>query len=176
MKFILHILSSISPLLFFFGGFTYSLLYQNNFGYYFSFMVLFLGELGGRFLKSFFKSVFPNKEWMERPNQNAPCTFFLTKHSKPSWGFPSGHAHTTSFSLTLLLLYLWKLTNEALDKKIFFTMIALLFIMYVSWSRISLECHNKYQVLAGITSGFILGVYAYFLYVNFQNLASPEEQ
>jgi membrane-associated phospholipid phosphatase len=172
MKFILHIISSLSPLILFFGGFIYSLFTQNPFGYYFSLVILLLGEGCGRFLKLFFQTTFPDSKWMERPDPNAPCTFFLTKHSSPSWGFPSGHSLTNSLGLTLISLYVWAQAHIPLDKSIFITLISIFFMIYVGWSRITLGCHNIYQVTGGILFGILLGIYSFYLYENIKNLDS----
>ena len=170
MNYILHIISSLSPLIFFFGGILFSLVTRNNFGYYFTTYLTIFGDLFNRLLKIIFTNIFSESEWIKRPDPDAPCNFFLNNPTHQSGGFPSGHAQTISLGTTLGLSYLWHFSTEIITKKIIITILLCLFLLYVCWSRLSLGCHNIYQIIGGLIIGLIFGLYGYYLFVNFTNL------
>ena len=74
---------------------------------------------------------------MKRPNPNAPCSYFMTSNiAGINWGFPSGHAQTTFISV-VLLIYLLNYKN--VYNKLFYSILLILFGIYVCASRVCIK-------------------------------------
>ena len=168
----IHIISSLSPLLFIYGGLLYVLLTQNLFGIYFAINIFLFGNLVNQGIKYICKENLYYLEWMHRPNEYAKCGYYVD-YNLPhdnggiNWGFPSGHMQTALLASTLIIGYMYSINYE--NKEIYSGLLTSLCI-YIGFSRYYLECHNLVQILAGSFLGIIFGIILIFIWIKFKKL------
>ena len=136
-------------------------------------------------IKSFFKRLYgylkvkrlPILGIGERPsgicNNNMDYGYFneyLNIKEAKMFGMPSGHSQSAWFMFTFLVLYLidkYKSSKSGyqlklIKKWIMYTIIFLLMItIFISYSRVKVNCHTKEQVILGGILGIIFGFIFY---------------
>ena len=165
MQFISNFLK-VSPLLIITAAFSSAFINNNKVSTKFLIYVLLIGILN-YLLKMFTHKITGDVHPWIRPNPPSEgCGLFNNcKHLETtefSFGFPSGHAQTLSFTAMFWTLYLIK--NEK-NLYLQYTKIALLwlFCFIVCYSRISLGCHNLLQIMGGFIIGSSLGFLLFYL-------------
>ena len=114
---------------------------------------------------AFKKALDPVDPWI-RPNPpQSGCGIFneCSANGSKTFGFPSGHAQTTTFAAMFWSLYIYRQTKWSKTEKCL--KIALLWILagLVWYSRVAIGCHNWTQIAGGIAFGATLGAGSYML-------------
>ena len=88
---------------------------------------------------------------------------YKDKIGSKTYGFPSGHAHITSLTMTFWTMYIIN-TNPILKTENYISIILLWIIfLLVCIQRIRSRCHNVYQIIGGAFFGVSLGILGYHI-------------
>ena len=99
-----------------------------------------------RFIKGVFICILINQILKNIFRQQRPNT---EKHCIDKYGMPSGHSQ-----LAFFCFFYFANKNNFLE-----TLIMLLLSIYISYTRVILQCHTVNQVLVGSVIGSFLGIY-----------------
>jgi len=77
-------------------------------------------------------------------------------------GFPSGHSQNAAI-FAVMTIY-WIMVMSKIENKILASMLLILFLIYVGWSRIKFHCHTEEQVVSGGAIGILLGFLCIYLW------------
>lgn len=157
-------IARVFPLLTYFGAVIYSMVTQDTFWILLAIYTFIFANIFNHVLKKISESLFPTFKPFARPNPpKGGCGYFdVVDYS--GWGMPSGHAQTSWFFSTGVIMYLGdKLKNGEISQWQYNLGVGIMIILaaWVSWSRIMIGCHNILQVIVGTVIGILS---AYFLY------------
>ena len=155
-----------SPCLIVVGSALCYLLFQNNFGLYFTIFMLFIDVIA-HLLKNFFKVyVYNGKETIAflgkgpRPKGAKFSGCFIDdsdlEGTSTSYGMPSGHAITVITTCVMISWYIIQKYPDTLHRKISLIVINLIGLC-VLYSRLSFGCHSLNQVIVGSLFGLLFG-------------------
>lgn len=151
-----------SPGLIQLGAFTYGL-FIDNIGYYIVFINT-ITEFINRFLKyGFFKPLFgtniPLLGRGARPKGAKNCGLVKTNTISKSYGMPSGHSQLAFTTSTFIILKLYESYN------VIGMILAGLASIWISYSRVKLNCHTPMQCILGSLIGILIGYTSYKIYI-----------
>ena len=151
-----------SPGLIQLGAFTYGL-FIDNIGYYIVFINT-ITEFINRFLKyGFFKPLFgtniPLLGRGSRPKGAKNCGLIKTNTLSKSYGMPSGNSQLAFTTSTFIILKLYESYN------VIGMILAGLASIWISYSRVKLNCHTPMQCILGSLIGILIGYTSYKIYI-----------
>jgi len=133
---------------------------------YFLISYILLAECMNHLEKMAFRKLLSDSQPWIRPNPPLTgCSLFddCSGSGSKTFGFPSGHAQTTTFAAVFWSLYVCRHTDVTLAEKIVRITIAWILAGLVWYSRVSIGCHNWTQICGGIFFGLLFGVGSFFL-------------
>ena len=88
---------------------------------------------------------------------------YKDKIGSKTYGFPSGHAHILSLTMTFWTIYIIN-KHEHLEFKHYLSIFFMWSIfLLVCIQRLKSRCHNIYQIIGGGLIGAIMGIFSYYL-------------
>ena len=155
-----------SPCLIVVGSALCYLLFQNNFGLYFTIFMLFIDVIAHLLKKIFKVHIYNGKKTIPflgkgpRPKGARFSGCFIDdsdlKGISTSYGMPSGHAITVVTTCVMISWYIIQNYPDTLHRKI--SLIVLNLIGFcVLYSRLSFGCHSLNQVIVGALFGLLFG-------------------
>jgi len=100
-----------------------------------------------------------------------PHILWLTQET--GYGFPSGHATISAAFVATFLYFLWR-SKVKKGWKIFATVLGILWLLTIGFSRIYLGVHNPTDVLGGYFAGVAVAAATIFLKTIFQVVVRPK--
>ena len=151
-----------SPGIIQFGALIYGL-FIDNIGYYIIFINT-ISEFINRFLKyGFFKPLFgkniPLLGRGSRPNGAKNCGLIKTNIVSKSYGMPSGHSQFAFTTSSFIILKLYESYN------FIGMLLAGIASIWISYSRVKLNCHTPMQSIMGSLIGILIGYISYKIYI-----------
>ena len=160
--------------------FGYFITYDYN--HYLIFLIAYIiNEIINILLKYIIKEKRPSNRGYIDGNVSTGCGIFPSNYKlSKSFGMPSGHAQSVSFTAIMYTLYLYNNStheNRAHYYEYISICVIWLTVCIVCWSRIKIKCHSPIQVFFGSTLGILIGFITYYIlsaHINIKNV--PEHK
>lgn len=159
-------LAQASPYLINVGAILALLITNNKWCLWFLVSYISFGEGLNHLEKFGFKKILNSTDPWIRPNPPLTgCGIFndCSLTGSKTFGFPSGHAQTTTFAAVFWSLYIYRQTKWSTTQKV--SKIILLWTLagLIWYSRVKIGCHNWIQICGGIFFGALFGISSYLL-------------
>jgi len=139
---------------------------RNKWAFYFLATYILFAQILNHILKWFLKKLFQGNPVFERPSPpNTGCSLFdnCSASMSPTFGMPSGHSQSITFTAVFLTLFIQRQSNLNDTLKISYISVIWLLSLSVCYSRFAIGCHSQLQIAMGMLLGGMMGSASYFV-------------